>query len=323
MKKLFIVVLIVLFCGVSVGFACTQPNCTHITNNGGVGGEGGQGGQGGQGGSATATGGAGGNASAGAAANGGTAIGVGSSTVTIEYQREMAGVVLGSILTELQFKYGKHTGESDSRISDNPNEAIDQLGKLELQEAIRGKGAKGDVKIIDSLIRPQFYKTTMIEVLPKGVTPIDYPTMRYLGSVTAVAAKNDVNFENVVCAAAEFGMENGATHMILTKTSFTEWGDTTGYSFELLPFITSILGGAGKNAMGVGAGAGAGMNMMTGGSADRPDAAFKFFVSQEKLKEISARHERARIEEENKAKAEAERKAKIAELQKQIDELKK
>jgi hypothetical protein len=96
----------------------------------------------------------------------------------------------------------------------------------------------------------------------------------------------------VVCAAAEFGMENGATHMVLTKTSFTEWGDTTGYSFELMPFITSILGGAGKNAMGVGAGAGAGMNMMTGGSADRPDAAFKFFVDQKTLEANSAKSQK-------------------------------
>jgi hypothetical protein len=202
-----------------------------------------------------------------------------------------AGVFLGSILTDLQFKYGKHTGDSDSRISENPNEVIEQLSTLELQEAIRGKGAKGDVKIIDSLIRPQFYKTASIDILPKGTTPID-KNARYLGSITAVAAKNDVNFENVVCAAAEFGMENGATHMVMTKTSFTEWGDTTGYSFELLPFITSIIGGAGKNAVGVGGGAGAGMNTMTGGSSDRPDAAFKFFVDEKTLKANSEKSQK-------------------------------
>jgi len=289
MKKLFVVILVVLF-GVSIGFACViDPKDTTIIYNGGQGGQGGVGGQGG-------AGGAGGTGIGGSAtATGGSATastGPVSQSVSVESQRDMAaGVFLGSILTDLQFKYGKHTGDSDSRISENPNEVIEQLSTLELQEAIRGKGAKGDVKIIDSLIRPQFYKTTSIETLPKGTTPID-KNSRYLGSITAVAATNDVNFENVVCAAAEFGMENGATHMVMTKTSFTEWGDTTGYSFELMPFITSIIGGAGKNAVGVGGGAGAGMNTMTGGSSDRPDAAFKFFVDEKTLKANSEKSQK-------------------------------
>ena len=285
MKKLFVVILVVLF-GVSIGFACViDPKDTTIINNGGQGGQGGVGGQGGAGGAGgTGIGGAGGSATA--------STGPVSQSVSVESQRDMAaGVFLGSILTDLQFKYGKHTGDADSRIADNPNEVIEQLSTLELQEAIRGKGSQGDVKIIDSLIRPQFYKTTSISTLPKGTTPID-KNSRYLGSITAVAATNDVNFENVVCAAAEFGMENGATHMVMTKTSFTEWGDTRGYAFELLPFITSIIGGAGKNSLGVGGGAGAGMNTMTGGSADRPDAAFKFFTDEKTLKENSEKSQK-------------------------------
>jgi len=264
MKRVIVIVgIMVLLAG--TGWACQDdPKDTTNIYNGGAGGTG----IGGQGGST----------------------GPVSQSVNVESQRDMAMMYFGSILTDLQFKNGKHTGDSDSRIADDPNEVIDQLGVLELQEAIRGKGAQGDVKIIDGLIRPQFYKTTSISTLPKGRSADS--DMRYLGSATAVAGTNDVNFDNVVCAAAEFGMENGATHMILTKTSFTEWGDTRGYAFELLPFVTSIIGGAGKNAVGVGGGAGAGMNTMTGGSADRPDASFKFFVDGETLRANSAKSQK-------------------------------
>ena len=222
----------------------------------------------------------------------------------------------GAVTSALRFKEGAHSDITDSRVM-KVDDILDYLSTLEYEECKRGRG---DVKIIDGLVRSQFEKTTTI-TFHKTKSEIDPSKFRFMGFLTGVAAVNDATMENVVYGVGEKAMDHGATDIVKVKESATEWGDTTGYSFNLGGFVTSIIGGAGSRAIGPGGSAGVGYNGMQGGSADRSDVKFAIFVSNDRLKEVSKKYDPAEIE--RKAKEEAERKAKIDELQRQLDELKK
>lgn len=212
--------------------------------------------------------------------------GAGSTNVNNKYEeaRQMAAIAV-AVSRELHFKDGAHSEITDSRVIDVTS-IIGMLDTVSYEDCKRGKGSQGAVKIVDGLIRPQEVKTTSITFHEKGST-LSKKDYRFMGFVTGVAGTNDTSMPNVVYGVGEFAMEAGATDLVHLKESATEWGDTTGYSFDLAAFVTSIIGGAGNRAIGPAGSAGAGVSGMKGGSADRGDAAFAVFVSNEHLTKVS------------------------------------
>ena len=208
--------------------------------------------------------------------------GAGSVNQKFEEARQMAVVVSGAVTSALRFKEGAHSSITDSRIMP-VSEVIGYLNTLEYEECKRGRG---DVKIIDGLIRSQFAKTSTITFHEKGIDKSQY---RFMGFLTGVAASNDVGMENVVYGVGEAAMEHGATDVVLIKESATEWGDSSGYAFDLGGFVTSIIGGAGSRAIGPGGTGSAGYNAMRGGSSDRGDVKFAVFVSNTRLQEVASK----------------------------------
>lgn len=288
---LCLLAMVVCFWGIGPVKACSTGECSETINNGGTEGAATSIAKAGAKASATtgpvtATGGA---ATATAPTNvEGAKIESGAVSIKSEALRDMAVVVSSAVTSALRFKEGAHSDVTDSRVI-KVDEILDYLDELEFEEAKRGKGKKGDVKIIDGLIRSQFAKTKQIKFHKSkgGLDPTDF---RFMGFLTGIAAVNDATMENVVYAVGEMAMEHGATHLVKIKESATEWGDTTGYAFDLGGFVTSIIGGAGSRAIGPGGTVGAGINGMQGGSADRSDAKFAVFVSNEQLKKVSAEH---------------------------------
>jgi hypothetical protein len=209
-------------------------------------------------------------------------VGAGSVNQKFEEARQMAVVVSGAVTSALRFKEGAHSSITDSRIMPVA-EIIGYLGTLEYEECKRGRG---DIKVIDGLIRSQFAKTSTITFHEKGIDKSQY---RFMGFLTGVAASNDVGMENVVYGVGEAAMEHGATDVVLIKESATEWGDSSGYAFDLGGFVTSIIGGAGSRAIGPGGSVGAGYNAMRGGSSDRGDVKFAVFVSNIRLQEVASK----------------------------------
>lgn len=216
--------------------------------------------------------------------------GAGSVSINQKYEeaRQMAVVIGSAVTTALRFKEGAHSPVTDSRIMD-VRTVISLLDSVEYEECKRGKGSEGEVKIIDGLIRSQFEKTTSIKFHSKMDNLDGY---RFMGFLTGIAGNNDVAMENVVYGIGQKAMEHGATDIVLIKESATEWGDTTGYAFDLGGFVTSIIGGAGSRAIGPGGTAAAGINGMKGGSADRGDAKFAVFVSNERMQQVSSKYEK-------------------------------
>jgi len=213
--------------------------------------------------------------------------GAGSTTVNQKYEeaRQMAMVISGAVTSTLRFKEGAHSNITDSRVM-LVDEILDYLNVLEYEECKRGRG---DVKVIDGLVRSQFEKTNTI-AFHKSKSEIDTSKFRFMGFLTGIAASNDATMENVVYGVGEKAMEHGATDVVKVKESATEWGDTTGYAFDVGGFVTSIIGGAGSRAIGPGGSVGAGYNGMKGGSADRSDVKFAVFVSNDRLIEVSQKH---------------------------------
>lgn len=219
-------------------------------------------------------------------------VGAGSTNINQKYEeaRQMAVVISSAVTSALRFKEGAHSDTTDSRVM-KVSDLLKYVDSIGYEEAKRGKGKNSDVKIIDGLIRPQFHKTKEIN-LHQSKSKIKADNHRFIGFITGVAGTNDTTMENVVFGVGEFAMDNGATDLVLVKESATEWGDTTGYAFDLGSFVTSIIGGAGSRAIGPGGSAAAGINGMNGGSADRSDCKFAAFVSNDKLKEVSAVYEK-------------------------------
>lgn len=235
--------------------------------------------------------------------------------MNVEALRDMAVVVTGAVTSALRFKEGAHSDTTDSRVM-KVDDIIDYLDVLEYEECKRGRG---DIEILDGLVRSQFAKTSQIKYHKKG--KLDPEKYRFMGFLTGVAASNDAAMENVVYGVGEKAMDHGATDIVKVKESATEWGATNGYAFDLGGFVTSIIGGAGSRAVGPGGTAVGGINGMRGGSADRSDVKFAVFVSNERLAQVSSKYDE-KAESEAKAKAEVRAKA-IEDLQKQLDELKK
>ena len=209
-------------------------------------------------------------------------VGAGSVNQKFEEARQMAVVVSGAVTSSLRFKEGAHSSVTDSRIMP-VSEIIGYLGTLEYEECKRGRG---DIKVIDGLIRSQYAVTNQITFHEKGIDKSQY---RFMGFLTGVAASNDVGMENVVYGVGEAAMEHGATDVVLVKESATEWGDSSGYAFDLGGFVTSIIGGAGSRAIGPGGSGSAGYNAMRGGSSDRGDVKFAVFVSNVRLQEVASK----------------------------------
>jgi len=208
--------------------------------------------------------------------------GAGSVNQKFEEARQMAVVISGAVTSALRFKEGAHSSITDSRIMP-VSEIIGYLGTLEYEECKRGRG---DIKVIDGLIRSQYAVTNQITFHEKGIDKSQY---RFMGFLTGVAASNDVGMENVVYGVGEAAMEHGATDVVLIKESATEWGDSSGYAFDLGGFVTSIIGGAGSRAIGPGGTGSAGYNAMRGGSSDRGDVKFAVFVSNIRLQEVASK----------------------------------
>jgi hypothetical protein len=213
--------------------------------------------------------------------------GAGSVNIKSKYEeaREMAVTVSAAVTSALRFKEGAHSEITDSRVL-KVDEILDYLSTMEYEECKRGNGGSDSVKVIDGLIRSQFKKTNVIN-FHKSKDAIDPKQFRFMGFLTGVQAVNDAAMENVVYAVGEKAMEHGATDVVKVKESATEWGDTTGYAFDLGGFVTSILGGAGSRSIGPGGSAAVGVNGMKGGSADRSDVKFAVFVSNEWLQKTS------------------------------------
>jgi hypothetical protein len=218
--------------------------------------------------------------------------GAGSLNINNKYEeaRQMAAVVAGAVTSELHFKDGAHSTTTDSRVI-SVNEIIDLLDTLSYEDCKSGKGGEGDVIIIPALVRPQFYKTKEIK-FHKDLKQFDKKDYRFIGFVTGVAGINNLGMENVVYALGEFGMDNGATDLVRIKESSTEWGDSSGYGFDLGAFVTSVIGGYGRNSYGPAGSATGGINGMKGGSADRSDVKFAAFVSNTHLIEVSKKFQK-------------------------------
>jgi len=324
--KRWIFGIMILLAMVGFGWACDEPGCTH-NNYGGSGGAGGAGGAGG-----TGIGGQGGTGIGGTGI-GGTGIGgtveSGAVQVNMEAKRELAAIPTSGGPAEARFR------EDQRMIPDWRVYEIDKiLSRVRVWEYEQGKKLSANLdlkKQHKNLLRVMNKETTMVEYttappLPKddkdmviflGWIPMS-PDLKRGGLIAWLSndGPNDLTAFNMIGNQVVAACNAGATHLIKVKEGFMRGGHSEVDFLGIAGGGSSVFEDGTKRAGGVSGSIGPSTTTMDAWDMDRP------FVVAEAWCRVSDMEKKPFVDYEALQKAE-ERKAKIDDLQRQLDELKK
>jgi len=333
--KRWIFGIMILLAMVGFGWACDEPGCTHINNYGGAGGSGGAGGAGGSVGPVTASVGpvtATGGSTGPVTATGGSvdkgAVSIDMGNIKYEAKRELAAIP-GSGPAEARFR------EDQRMIPDWRVYEIDKiLSRVRVWEYEQGKKLSANLdlkKQHKNLLRVMNKETTMVEYttappLPKddkdmviflGWIPMS-PDLKRGGLIAWLSndGPNDLTAFNMIGNQVVAACNAGATHLIKVKEGFMRGGHSEVDFLGIAGGGSSVFEDGTKRAGGVSGSIGPSTTTMDAWDMDRP------FVVAEAWCRVSDMEKKPFVDYEALQKAE-ERKAKIDDLQRQLDELKK